>query len=365
MNAFRGWIAVVLAAAVASVNDTRTINQIVCRASTQYPRHSEGDTAVLKDGRLLLAWTEFEGKFADDAPAVIAGKASQDGGRTWGEKFVLQPNIGRRNVMSASLLRKRDGELLFFFLRKDGPEDLSVWMRRAVREPDQWTSPVRVSTLSGYHVMNNARVIELSSGRLLAPTAHTPDAAKQHKAMSCLCYLSDDGGATWRSAKTRIGFSESAAMEPGLVELKDGRILMIIRTVRGCIYTSHSADGGDTWSEAMPTSLTAPAAPASIARIPSTGDLLLIWANNPKGAKATWKERTPLAAAISRDDGNTWSAPRNIEDDPKGSFGYCSIRFVGEDVLLTYYDWRDSGQKGFENTSLRFRRLPAAWFYEK
>ncbi|MCX8036582.1 MAG: glycoside hydrolase [Candidatus Sumerlaeia bacterium] len=365
MRARISWFAMALAMAAAPMNRSLTINQIVCPPTAQYPRHSEGDTAVLKDGRLLLAWTEFEGGFADDAPAVIGGKVSADGGRTWGEKIVLQPNTGRRNVMSASLLRKRDGELLLFFLQKDGPDNLSVWMRRAVREPDLWTSPTRVSTLPGYHVMNNARVIELTSGRLLAPTAHTPDAAKQHKAMSCLCYLSDDGGATWRPAKSRIGFPESAAMEPGLVELKDGRVLMIIRTVRGCIYTSHSTDGCQTWSESKATSLTAPAAPASIARIPSTGDLLLIWANNPKGAKAGWKERTPLAAAISRDEGNTWSAPRNIEDDPKGSFGYCSIRFVGNDVLLTYYDWRDTGQKGFQNTSLRFRRLPVAWFYGK
>ncbi len=364
MNAAVALLALASVAAAAGT-ETSGINTIVCPASVQYPRHSEGDIAVLKDGRLLLAWTEFAGGFADDAPAVIAGKLSADGGKTWGEQFVLQPNIGRRNVMSVSLLRKRNGELLMFFLRKNAPDDLSVWMRRCVREPDQWTSPTRVSTLPGYHVMNNARVIELKDGRLLAPTAHTPDAARQHKAMSCLCYLSDDGGATWRPARNRVGFAESAAMEPGLVELKDGRILMIIRTVRGCIYASHSADRGVTWSEAAATSLTAPAAPASIARIPSTGDLLLIWANNPKAGKASWKERTPLAAAISRDEGATWSAPRNIEDDPKGSFGYCSIRFVGEDVLLTYYDWRDAGQKGFENTSLRFRRMPVAWFYSQ
>jgi sialidase-1 len=338
----------------------------MCPHSAEYPRHSEGDIARLRDGRLLLAWTEFYGGFADNARAHIAARLSADGGRTWGEKFVLQPNIGRRNVMSVSLLRKRDGELLLFFLKKDGPDDLSVWMRRAVREPDQWTSPVQITSLPGYHVMNNDRVIQLDSGRLLAPVALTPNISKQYRAQEALCYLSDDGGATWRPGRGRVGFDGSAAMEPGVVELKDGRVLMIIRTTLGHVYESHSGDGGETWSEPRATPLVAPAAPASIARIPSTGDLLIVWLNNPKGAKAGWKERTPLAAAISRDEGRTWTNVRNIEDDPKASFGYCSITFVEGRVLLGYYVWRDdAGRRGFDGTSLKVTSLPVEWFYGK
>jgi sialidase-1 len=357
----------ILAAAAMLVggNEKGILSSIVCPASAQFPRHSEGDIEVLRDGRLLLAWSEFEGGFADDARAQIAAKISTDGGRTWGEKFTLQPNIGRRNVMSVSLVRKRNGELLLFFLRKDAPDDLSVWMRRALREPDQWTTPTRVSSLPGYHVMNNDRVIELSNGRLLAPIALTSDIRKQYTAQKCLCCISNDGGTTWRPGKEQVGLDGSAAMEPGVVELKDGRILMIIRTSLGYIYTSHSADKGETWSEPKAAPLVAPAAPASITRIPSTGDLLLIWINNPKGAKASWKERTPLSAAISRDDGKTWINQRNIEDDPKGSFGYCSITFAGPRALLTYYDWRDAAQASFQLTSLKFRSLPADWFYGK
>ena len=336
-----------------------------CRAAEQFPRHSEGDVEVLRDGRLLLAWTEFEGGFADDARAQIMGCVSADGGKTWDEKFLIQPNIGRRNVMSVSLLRKRNGDLLLFFLKKDGPDDLSVWMRRALREPDKWTSPTRVSSLSGYHVMNNDRVIELAGGRLLAPVARCTDIRKDHSQQRALCYISDDGGATWHPGKGHAGLPNSATMEPGLVELRDGRILMIIRTTLGHIYSSHSADKGDTWSAPQVMPLVAPAAPASIARIPSTGDLLILWSNNPKGAKASWKERTPLAAAISRDEGQTWEHVRNVEDDPRGSFGYCSITFVGPRVLLSYYDWRDAGQKGFDRTSLKFRTLPVEWFYGK
>jgi len=352
-----------LAGAAVSNGDTAGLERIVCPATAQYPRHSEGDVEALRDGRLLLAWTEFEGGYADDTRARIMGKTSSDGGRTWAEKFVLQGNIGRRNVMSASLLRKRDGELLLFFLRKDGPDDLSVWMRRAVREPAEWTSPTRISSLPGYNVMNNDRVIEMSNGRLLAPVALCSDISKDYRGQKSLCYVSDDGGRTWRAGKGRVGFESSAAMEPGVVELRDGRLLMIIRTSLGHVYQSHSGDKGDTWSDPTTMPLVAPAAPASIARIPSTGDLLIVWNNNPKGARATWKERTPLTAAISRDDGETWSAPRNIEDDPRGSFGYCSIAFVADRALLTYYDWRDSGQKGFERTSLKLRSIPIRWFY--
>ena len=335
----------------------------VCPFSIEFPRNSEGDIEALRDGRLLLAWTEFEGGFADDARAHIAARISADGGRSWGEKFVLQPNIGRRNVMSVSLLRLRNGELLLFYLKKDGPGDLSVWMRRAGREPDQWSEPVRVTNLPGYHVMNNDRVVELSGGRLLAPVALTLDISKQYRAQEVLCYISDDGGRTWRPGPGRVGFENSAAMEPGVVELRDGRVMMIVRTTLGHIYVSYSRDKGETWSKPEPTALVAPAAPASIEGIPSTGDLLIIWLNNPKGARAGWKERNPLTAAISRDEGATWINLRNIENEPGASFGYCSVTFVGERVLLTYYVWRNGKRRGFDGTDLRLRSLPVGWFY--
>ena len=71
--------------------------------------------------------------------------------------------------------------------------------------------------------------------------------------------------------------------------------------------------------------------PASIARIPSTGDLILVWINNDE--KAEGKRyfsgmRTPLTVAISKDEGKTWQNIKNIEDNLDGTFCFIfSVKF--------------------------------------
>ena len=48
--------------------------------------------------------------------------------------------------------------------------------------------------------------------------------------------------------------------------------MMLSRTDLGSQYRSYSADGGETWTPAEPTGIKSPLSPASIERIPSTGD---------------------------------------------------------------------------------------------
>ena len=55
---------------------------------------------------------------------------------------------------------------------------------------------------------------------------------------------------------------------------------MYIRTNAGVQYFSYSQDQGETWSPVQPGNLKSPLSPASIERIPSTGDLLAVWNNN-------------------------------------------------------------------------------------
>ena len=54
---------------------------------------------------------------------------------------------------------------------------------------------------------------------------------------------------------------------------------------------------------------------------------------------------------------------RDLETDECCMYSYPSLTFVGEDVLLTYYEHRPRpAQPGFY-CSLKFRRLPVRWFY--
>lgn len=343
------------------------IESFIARATPEHPRHTEGDLLVLRDGTLLAAWTEFADGARDDAPARIVAARSADGGRTWGERAVIQENTGRANVMSVSLLRSRTGDVLFFYLRKNSSTDLKAYVRRSTDDAATWGPPVRVTPEEGYHVMNNARVIQLRSGRLLAPVATTQRVGTKQDDFRTVVHLSDDDGRTWRRGRTWLTAPKRGAMEPGLIELRDGRVMQIIRTQTGFIWRSFSSDGGETWTDASPWNIEAPEAPSTLAAVPETGDWLLVW--NPHVAWANPERtvlganhggpRTPLAAKLSRDEGETWSAPRNLEADPACTYAYTSVTFHEGRALLTYYHFPQGGKR----LSLKFRSVPIGWFH--
>lgn len=327
-------------------------------------RNSEGDILELRDGSLALVYSCFLRGAADETPADIAMQTSPDGGHTWTKVRTLIPHPKTSaNVMSVTLRRLPNGEILLFYLRKDTAEtSCNLFVRRSSDELKTLSEPTRVTLLDGYHVVNNDRVLQLKSGRLIVPAAfHTdlPDrpvpAHLPHAAVP-LAYYSDDMGHTWKKDATEItpvAQREIVFQEPGVVELADGRIWMWIRTNRGYQFGCYSSDQGVHWTAPTTSSLASPTSPASIKVIPGTTDLLCIW-NDHSGAAASFKEkRTPLASAISRDGGLTWSRSRTIESDPNDSFAYTSITFLGDRVMLAY------SSQGLRN--LRVTEIPKSW----
>ncbi len=319
--------------------DKETIYEtILCPATKDSPRNSEADIIELKNGSLLLAYTGFCGGGSDDfSPARILGKISEDGGKSWSSSFTIQKNIARQNIMSASLLRLDSREIALFYGHKNSYTDLKHYMRKSFDEGKSWSCAVCVTPQSGYNVINNARMIQLSSGRLLAPICYTPDIDRPDWHVISTCFFSDDNGKTWEKSKTNLNLPKRGADEPGLVELKDGSVLMIIRTYLGRIYKSYSFDNGLTWSRPKPMDLVSPGSPATVKRIPSTGDLLIVWNNNYEPDTVGAGARTPLTVAISKDEGETWENFKNLESSARYRYAYTSITFVEKKVLFTYY----------------------------
>lgn len=320
------------------------------------PRHTEGDIVALADGRLLLAWSDFYGGAEDHSEGHISARISADGGRTWGERYRLQENIGEQNVMSTSLLRSNvSGDILLFFAVKNSRSDLHFRVRRSSDEGRTWSEPALVGGDPGYYVMNNARVLQLEDGRLLAPMAFIDEVFKPGSVFRTVVYYSDDDGATWTRSEDELEAPLRGAMEPGLVELNDGRILQLIRTQTGKIYHSFSADRGASWSPAEPWMIESPEAPATIVRLPDDRLALFYNPNFVEGA-GHGGARTPLVAAVSTDEGASWSDPLVIEDDPSQSFSYVSATPLEDRLLLTYWVGQD------RQYGLRFRSLPLEWF---
>jgi sialidase-1 len=340
----------------AGVARTKDVSTLLWKATKKNPRYTEGSIVELADGSLLFAVTEFQDSDSDFAKAHIVGRVSKDGGQTWGAPRELQKNTGGMNVMSVTLRRLGSG-ILMFYLQKNDVNDLDMFVRTSADEGKSFGEATLVTADSGYHVINNDRVTQLSSGRLLVPAASTADVKTVNHFVSH-CYISDDGGKTWRSGKGHVDAPKRGAMEPEVIELNDGRILMIVRTQLGYVGKSYSADGGETWSKLESLGVRAPEAPSTLRRIPSTGDLVLIFNDTFTPGAGHGGKRTPLTAAISSDEGLTWKNVGNLETDASKTFSYTSLTFVRDRAVMSYWESGEGRQ-----LSCRFRSIPVSWFY--
>jgi sialidase-1 len=335
----------------------------------EHPRSSEGAFVSLESGRVLFFYTQFYGGAGDASPARVVQIESADGGRTWrGEPKVAVENHAGGNVMSVSVLRLRSGPIALFYLVKNSVLDCRLVMRVSRDEAATWSEPRPAGAAPGYFVVNNDRVIQLQSGRLVVPAAfHRSRAAdpKSYRSFDpraiALWYLSDDEGATWQEAETWWALparTASGLQEPGVVELADGGLFSWARTDQGSQFGCYSADGGKTWPMPEKTELVSPLSPASIKRLPGSADLLAVF-NDHSGRFAFPKgKRSPLVAAISSDGGRTWPRRKLIEDDPTGWYCYTAIHFTADAALLAYCA---GDPKAGHLNRLRIRRVGLDW----
>ncbi|WP_166830992.1 sialidase family protein [Thalassoroseus pseudoceratinae] len=333
------------------------------------PRNSEGDMIELKDGRLLLVYTHFTDGAGDHAKAHLAGRYSSDGGVTWTEddELVVDNEAGM-NVMSVSLLRLADERIALFYLRKNSTQDCEPVLRISEDEAKSWSEPIEIVPEDevGYYVLNNDRVIQTKSGRLIVPLAqhYAPGWERWRGGADMVCYTSDDIGKTWKRSPMvpvaePIGGKAVVTQEPGVVELADGRIMLWCRTNAGSQYVSYSKDDGTTWSQLKPSNMLSPVSPATIERIPSSDKLLLVWNDHQNIPAKLRGKRTPLSVAISSDHGQTWQHTKVLEDNPNGWYCYIAMDFVDDHVVLSHCAGDRTQNNGLALTQIT--RFPLAW----
>ncbi len=298
------------------------------------PGVQEATLTRLQDGRYWLLFGEKN---------RLVGKHSKDQGRSWTETAPVRAAGGltiptERDHAHHSVFNLPSGGLGLVY---GGPyaragRDGTVLFRRSGDGGRSWSTPVAVDPYFAVHRNASARV--LSTGRIIVPVFRwispdpgtnllwyggqafpTSESGSVNLSYSWV-YYSDDEGQTWHRSLselfTLLNEMQIGAQhfeEPVLEELKDGRLLMYGRTSLGRLYQSLSEDGGVSWSTPAPTDLASSYSPCTLIRIPSTGDLLLIWNQTSEEEIKAGLVRHRLTCAVSQNEGRTWGFRRNLE----------------------------------------------------
>ena len=351
---------------------------VVAEASAEFPRHSEPAILERRDGTLFMVWQEYvasgrEGE--DNAPNRLAAMESSDEGRTWGHHHVLVERApGDVNVYSPNLLKLPGGEWLFIYFRyhkleSGQPPDVSAYACRSSDEGRTFSAPAAIWQHQPVAFASGV-VKRLHDGRIILPVGRQTGAiwcATDHEVLGS--YVSDDDGRTWQAGQTWVDLPLRGAMEAHVEELRDGRILLVMRTQLGSVFRSHSEDRGLTWSKPQTTGLQSPESCPELIRIPSTGDLLLVWNHSPydPGFGSHYGKRSPLTVAVSRDEGATWTHLRDVETDPERAFSNPVCFITSRDqVVLMYWTCRYDTVRWLMDVrrlDLRAALFPVSWLY--
>ena len=339
------------------------------------PRNSEGAFLLTNDGRIRFIYTRYNGtSCGDHASADLAEMLSDDGGTTWQDRGVVISRGDAKNIMSVSLLRLQNGSVRLFYLEKRpaaGAMACIPMMRASDDEGETWSDAQRLIGHNGYYVMNNDRVIQLASGRIVLPFAfHAWRSGDRLRPGVVFTLFSDDNGATWSESDTMLmpelqSEARAGFQEPGLIELEPGKLLLWIRTARGFQFRSVSFDGGNTWTAPVPDlNFPSPASPMSLKRDPATGFLYSVWNGTDRQlypALPTTTDRTPLVVMRSRDNGITWEKNEAVRVEKKPDHGYCytAMLFHGGSLLLGYCCGRH-GNGASQLQDLRIRKINLA-----
>jgi hypothetical protein len=254
-------------------------------------------------GRVFASWFTG-GKHEPQPENTVVLSQSDDGGKTFSapQAMGLPLDDGTRCYDPCLWIDPR-GRLWYLFNRSVKDTSHHGVYARICEDPDAktpaWGAEFRVGFDSPFSFrMNKATV--LSTGEWVLPVVHATEPLKGWAGFDPKqvfgAAISRDEGKTWNlygAVKT-----EKAGLENMIVERKDGRLWMLIRTEK-VLWESHSSDKGRTWTEGKPTKIATPHSRFFIRRLAS-GHLLLV--NHHK-----FSGRSHLTAQLSTDEGETWS----------------------------------------------------------
>ncbi len=296
-----------------------------------FPQCHASTVEFLPGGGLCAAW--FAGKH-EKAPDVAIWFSREEAGE-WSAPVIVadEPEIPCWNPV---LLLDGERLLLFYKVGREIPQ----WRTMIKESADggrTWSEARELvdGDMGGRGPVKN-KCIRLSNGDLLAPAS-----VETASAWDCFTDRSSDGGKSWKRGENvpiaREGLNGLGAIQPTLWQSEDRRVHMLMRSTEGAILSSHSDDLGNSWSPACRTALPNNNCGIDAVRM---DDGRIVLAYNP--VSGNWAARSPIAFAVSEDDGESFGLPQILDHVPcernmeSAEFSYPAIITRREDIFITY-----------------------------
>lgn len=320
---------------------------------------------IVTKKKTLLAFCEARKASSGDSGNIdLVLRRSRDKGRTW-SRMQLVADFGDDTIGNpAPVVDQRSGEIILLLTRNPGHTTereivstgakgtRTVWITRSRDDGATWAPPEEITAQVKrpewtWYATGPGNGIQLRTGRLVVPCDHI---VKGTGAMHAHVIYSDDRGKSWAIG----GVAEAQTNESAVVELKDGSLLLNMRSYarRNLRAVSLSRDGGLTWEGArLDPALVEPVCQASLVlAVPagkkSDGRLLF---SNPADSK-----RVRMTVKLSYDDGRTWPVAKLIHSGPSA---YSSLAVLPDKSIGLLYE---RGVKG-PYEKITFARFTSAW----
>ena len=256
--------------------------------ATEIPGGRMGPFVRLQDGRLLTL----------EATNCLT---SGDEGRTWQARAVFSAPARFKISDERAIIRTSKDVLIAAFMNLaerhwtwddklgDAPGAvLPTYVMRSTDNGATWQAPQK---LHDDWTGAIREILETRSGRVVFTSMKMRHNPGRH---TVLTYGTDDQGVTWQPSNViDLGGAgnHDGVTEATIVELKDGRLLMLMRTNWGRFWLAESTDGGLAWQPLGPSDIPASSSPALLRRLQS-GRIVLVWNRPfPEGQAAFPPER--------------------------------------------------------------------------
>lgn len=315
--------------------------------------------AKIYDGKLISVWSLRQTH--QDPYGKVVGAISEDNGVTWSEPFTIIDTV----------LDDRDAGVIFWnnkVIVSTFSVSKHIYLNSGNQEWIDYTNAItdaqEAEALGLKYVIGEMVNGELTFGEIKKAPAFTPhgmiklangdlgyvgydnyDITTGVK-NSRVAFFSSADGETWSKVSEVFGTNEvlvDQLNEPNAIVLKNGKMIVAVRSESGGIYIAESTDDGVTFSNKRAL---LPAAKSTPPHLMQTTDGTLVLSYGYRSAPYN------IRAIVSKDNGESWS--NEIELTSGGvdwDFGYPATIERGNGELLTVYYQKLSADK--KNTALK------------